>query len=67
LNEVSRQRTTLVIAHRLSTVRDADTILVMDHGQIVESGGHSELLAQNGYYARLWLQQQHSTEEEESV
>lgn len=67
LNEVSRQRTTLVIAHRLSTVRDADTILVMDHGQIVESGGHSELLAQNGYYARLWLQQKHSDEEEESV
>ncbi|MEH6562248.1 MAG: ATP-binding cassette domain-containing protein, partial [Marinobacter sp.] len=64
LNEVSRQRTTLVIAHRLSTVRDADTILVLDHGQIVESGGHSELLAKNGYYARLWLQQQHNDEEE---
>lgn len=63
LNEVSRQRTTLVIAHRLSTVRDADTILVMDHGQIVESGGHSELLALNGYYARLWMQQQHSEDD----
>ncbi len=63
LNEVSRQRTTLVIAHRLSTVRDADTILVMDQGQIVESGGHSELLAQNGYYARLWLQQQDSEDD----
>lgn len=63
LNEVTHQRTTLVIAHRLSTVRDADTILVMDHGQIVESGGHNELLAKNGYYARLWLQQQHSNEE----
>lgn len=60
LNEVSSQRTTLVIAHRLSTVRDADSILVMDHGQIVESGGHSELLAKNGYYARLWLQQHNS-------
>ena len=65
LNEVSRQRTTLVIAHRLSTVRDADTILVMDHGQIVEGGSHSELLAKNGYYARLWLQQQHSNEDEQ--
>ncbi|MGO1749914.1 MAG: ABCB family ABC transporter ATP-binding protein/permease [Marinobacter sp.] len=63
LNEVSRQRTTLVIAHRLSTVRDADTILVMDHGRIVESGGHSELLALNGYYARLWMQQQHSEDD----
>jgi len=65
LNEVSRQRTTLVIAHRLSTVRDADTILVMDHGRIVEGGSHSELLAKNGYYARLWLQQQHSNEDEQ--
>lgn len=65
LNEVSRQRTTLVIAHRLSTVRDADTILVMDHGQIVESGGHNELLAQNGYYARLWLQQQHGDDDDD--
>jgi ATP-binding cassette subfamily B protein len=64
LNEVTQQRTTLVIAHRLSTVRDADTILVMDQGQIVESGGHNELLAKDGYYARLWLQQQHSDDEE---
>ncbi|QEY58977.1 ABC transporter ATP-binding protein/permease [Pseudomonas sp. C27(2019)] len=62
LNEVSRQRTTLVIAHRLSTVRDADTILVMDQGEIVESGSHNALLAHDGYYARLWLQQQHSAE-----
>ncbi len=63
LNEVSRQRTTLVIAHRLSTVRDADTILVMEQGEIVESGAHSELLEQNGYYARLWQQQQHNVDE----
>ena len=60
LNEVSRQRTTLVIAHRLSTVSDADTILVMEQGEIVESGSHNALLALNGYYARLWQQQQHT-------
>lgn len=58
LNAVKNQRTTLVIAHRLSTVRDADRILVMNQGEIVESGNHSELLAKNGYYAKLWLQQQ---------
>jgi ATP-binding cassette subfamily B protein len=62
LNEVSRQRTTLVIAHRLSTVSDADTILVMEQGEIVESGSHSQLLEFKGYYAKLWQQQQHSAE-----
>ena len=62
LKEVSQQRTTLVIAHRLSTVRDANTILVMDSGQIVESGSHNELLAQGGYYANLW-EQQHRTDD----
>lgn len=58
LNAVKNQRTTLVIAHRLSTVRDADSILMMNQGEIVEHGSHSELLAKDGYYARLWLQQQ---------
>ncbi len=57
LKEVSQRRTTLVIAHRLSTVMDADSILVMDGGKIVESGHHQDLLAQNGHYALLWLQQ----------
>ena len=60
LKEVSRQRTSLVIAHRLSTTRDADTILVMEGGRIVESGNHVELLGQKGHYARLW-EQQHRT------
>lgn len=67
LNTVSQQRTTLVIAHRLSTVRDADSILVMDKGEIVESGNHDELLLKNGYYARLWLQQQHNSTDKEGV
>ena len=46
-------RTSFVIAHRLSTIRDADTILVMEHGDIVEQGGHDELLERGGAYARL--------------
>jgi ATP-binding cassette, subfamily B, multidrug efflux pump len=51
------QRTSFVIAHRLSTVRNADTILVMDGGQIVEQGHHSDLLAQDGTYAKLYAAQ----------
>ncbi|WP_025130430.1 lipid A export permease/ATP-binding protein MsbA [Pseudomonas sp. PH1b] len=53
LDKVMKGRTTLVIAHRLSTIEKADMILVMDQGRIVERGSHAQLLAQNGYYARL--------------
>lgn len=50
--------TQIIIAHRLSTIRNADLILVLDQGTIVEQGNHSELLARNGYYAHLMMQQQ---------
>ncbi|MDD0977256.1 lipid A export permease/ATP-binding protein MsbA [Pseudomonas fontis] len=53
LDQVMKGRTTLVIAHRLSTIEKADLILVMDQGRIVERGTHKQLLAENGYYARL--------------
>ena len=52
-----RGRTTLVIAHRLSTVQGADLICVVDRGRIVESGRHAELLARDGLYARLYAMQ----------
>jgi ATP-binding cassette, subfamily B, bacterial len=53
LDRLMLDRTTLVIAHRLATVRSADRILVMDKGQIVEEGTHEALLGQGGLYARL--------------
>jgi subfamily B ATP-binding cassette protein MsbA len=52
-----RGRTTLVIAHRLSTVLDADLIYVLDHGRVIESGTHGELLARGGAYRRLYTLQ----------
>ena len=57
LNELMRNRTTIVIAHRLSTVERADQIIVLDAGKIIESGTHAKLLAANGHYAALYRMQ----------
>ncbi len=67
LREVSRGRTTLVIAHRLSTVVDADEILVLEQGHVIERGRHAELLALSGAYAALWARQQESSQGPEPV
>jgi len=58
LERIAQGRTTLVIAHRLSTVMDADQILVLSHGRIVERGSHQQLLELKGEYARMWALQQ---------
>ncbi len=62
LSRLMRGRTTIVVAHRLSTVLDADRIYVMDRGRVVESGDHSTLMAQGGLYASLY---QHNLTEPE--
>lgn len=64
LNEVAGQHTTLMIAHRLSTVVDADQILVMDHGQVVEQGTHAALINHAGIYKQMWELQLHDKDKE---
>jgi ATP-binding cassette, subfamily B, heavy metal transporter len=67
LQIVSRDRTTLVIAHRLSTVIDADEIIVLSDGEIAERGRHGELIAEDGIYAAMWREQQQAAERAERV
>jgi ATP-binding cassette subfamily B protein len=67
LRGVEQGRTTIVIAHRLSTVSHADEIVVLDQGQIVERGAHSALLAKNGLYADMWMRQAQEAEEMEAA
>ncbi len=65
LRKVSSGRTTLVIAHRLSTVVDADEIIVLEHGRIAERGNHANLLNLNGRYAAMWARQQEAAQARE--
>ncbi|HET9429487.1 MAG TPA: ABC transporter ATP-binding protein/permease [Allosphingosinicella sp.] len=64
LGDVTARRTTIVIAHRLSTVVDADQIIVLDQGRVAERGSHAQLLRQDGLYAEMWTRQQAEREQE---
>ena len=67
LTEVAKNRTTLVIAHRLSTVVNADEILVLSEGEIIERGTHNELVDANGTYAEMWRRQKEAADEIEKI
>ena len=65
MNEISKDVTTFIISHRITTISQADLILVMEDGRIVQSGTHEELLAQEGMYKRIWSIQSALEEEME--
>ncbi len=67
LEEVSKGRTTVTVAHRLSTIKDADLIIVLDQGKIIEQGTHDELIAADGEYVTMWNRQQQAREFEDKL
>jgi ATP-binding cassette subfamily B protein len=67
LRDVAANRTSIVIAHRLSTVMDADEIVVLDEGRVAERGTHAQLLRQGGLYAEMWQRQQTEREAEQEA
>lgn len=67
LNSERQDKTTIIAAHRISSVMNADEIIVFDDGQIKERGTHAELLALNGWYARMYAQQQLATQLDEQL
>ena len=66
IDDVSKGKSSVVIAHRLSTVVDADRILVLEQGKVIEQGDHKSLMALDGRYAQLWQMQQHESIEVDS-
>jgi ATP-binding cassette subfamily B protein len=56
IENVAKDRTTLIIAHRLSTIRNADKIIVLKHGEIIETGNHTQLMEKNGYYKSMIME-----------
>ena len=57
MNDIQQNRTSFVVAHRLSTIRNAEQIIVMNHGRIIETGNHQTLMAKHGFYADLYNSQ----------
>ena len=57
INELKKDRTTFIVAHRLSTIKNVDKILVLSHGKIIEDGNHDQLMNKNGIYKKMYLKQ----------